>query len=159
MPSRNSDYEPLLADADGDHELDKFAGQGAYPPSGPSSPPPRYASPTPSPLTLRALLNTPRLFFVFSCCVALVLSALNYSVLSAADAFNAYTAERAPKRRPSVYTGLETLKWDENRCRRRTTYPTEYATIERNDVAGRKVVHGYRDEVDFAFGGDVSVFG
>lgn len=151
MSARDRDYEPLLAkDEEDDHT--RALGDDTYPPS--LSPPPTYNT---SPLTLRAILNRPTLFFAFSCLLAFALSAVNMTVLSASDSFSAYTMERQPKRFPTVYAGLEKITWDENRCRTRTTYPVEYATFEEDSVSGRKRVHGPRDEVVFSFGGKVCI--
>lgn len=107
--------------------------------------------------TLRDLIAAPSLFFALSCFLSLAISAVNISFLSAHDAFDTYATARKPVRSPSIYPGLENVHWSTPRCRNHTVYPRSYAQIE--DKSRRhKLVHAYRDEVTFAFGGEVCTF-
>lgn len=135
-------YEPLLV-ADGvdidDEEKDS----------------PRH--PRKSSRGLRTLLADPRTFLLACCGLALMIATLNLTVLSAHDALNAYASARGPEKRPSVYEGLQYLKYKNPRCRNRTTYPSEYWSIEGDDVLGRQRVHAPKDEVMFGFGDTVRI--
>jgi hypothetical protein len=135
---RENDYEPLLPNPEeGKEDLTE-------------RPPVRRR------LGLATILTSPHHFFLACCSISLVLSALNLSFISAYDAFNSYAFTRSPKQRPSVYLGLEHLRWKRPRCRTRITYPMEYALVEHDRVAQKQRVHAARDEVMFGFGDEVS---
>ena len=133
-PQRDVDYEPLLPEEDKESAL-----------------PAPYSSRPP----LVAYLQSPRSFFLLCCALGLVISTLNLSFISAHDAFNAYAFERTPKRTPSVYLGLEHIRYRTPRCRNRTTYPSDYARFEGDNVRQRQRVHAPKDEIMFDFGKEV----
>lgn len=140
---RSVDYEPLLAYADDEHKHVHTSSDAQHDVSEAKA------------LGLRDLLTIPHLFLSLSCALALLLSAMNLSLLAAHDAFTTYASLRAPTRTPSLYPGLERVHWDTPRCRTRTAYSREYARFTGADVTRREHVRAPKDATQFQFGGEV----
>jgi hypothetical protein len=139
---QNAVYEPLLTEDDPASPLDPGSGRG-------------WRDDRSVFTALFDPANAHRVLAV-SVLLAVAVSVVNLTTISAIDALNAYAYTRSPKRTPSVYAGLETLAHPA-KCRHRTTYPTRYALVEDGNLASSRTVHAYRDEIKFEFGGSVSI--
>lgn len=92
-------------------------------------------------------------FFLFSCVIALIISAFNSTLLSTMTTYQ-YFATSRPTRAPSVYMGLENLPANRNICRSRITFPKTFATFQ-DDTRDMTQVHAPGDKVTLSFGGKV----
>ncbi len=103
-----------------------------------------------------------RRFFLFSCGIALTLSAVNISLLSAKGVRNVAhgTTSKLPElKRPSVYLGLENVVFDPSYCRSRGTFPKTFYTYDSRlgPLAEPQHVHAPDDKVTLTFGGPVRI--
>ncbi|KAI0648779.1 hypothetical protein C8Q79DRAFT_998772 [Trametes meyenii] len=103
-------------------------------------------------------------FFVCSCVVAIVLSAVNLSSLSASatrrELQRVSTAQphlESDLKRPSVYLGLEKVAVNPSYCRSRGTFPKTFYTYDERDGPGAGVhrVHAPDDKMLLKFGGPI----
>jgi hypothetical protein len=95
-----------------------------------------------------------RRFFLISCAIALVISAVNSAFLAASNSYQSF-AKSKPRHAPSVYMGLENLQPDTSVCRSRMTFPKHFATFKGDDVLDMTQVHAPGDKVMLSFGGEV----
>lgn len=95
------------------------------------------------------------IFFVSCCIIALAVSSLNLTLLSATS--GAKLAASLPLKTPSVYLGLEGLPSDPSYCRSRGTFPKTFYTFNpENPKATLYRIHAPDDKTSMSFGGPVS---
>lgn len=99
--------------------------------------------------------------FIASCIVALALSAINLTALSAWTTFTTLLPSARPAapepKRPSPYLGLEKVAVEPSSCRSRATFPKRFYTYDTRggSNAGLTRVHAPGDQATLIFGGPV----
>ena len=99
---------------------------------------------------------------LYTSAVALVLSAVNLSILSSASTLGLArpTPSLRTLKRPSVYLGLENVVFDPPYCRSRGIFPKTFYTydVRKGRDAPLERVHAPDDKMTMTFGGPVSAF-
>lgn len=99
--------------------------------------------------------------FIASCIVALALSALNLTALSAWTTFTTLPPSARPTasepKRPSPYLGLEKVAVEPSSCRSRATFPGSFYTYDTRAGSNAELtrVHDPGDQATLIFGGPV----
>ncbi|EIW52134.1 uncharacterized protein TRAVEDRAFT_75256 [Trametes versicolor FP-101664 SS1] len=99
--------------------------------------------------------------FIASCIVALALSALNLTALSAWTTISTLLPSTRPTaselKRPSPYLGLEKLAVEPSSCRSRATFPKSFYTYDTRAGSNAELtrVHAPGDQATLIFGGPV----
>lgn len=113
---------------------------------------PSSSSPPPPEQRIASLSSRAFVIFLITSIVSILLSLLNLTILSSSQT---YRNIPKPLKSPSVYIGLDRVKYKEKLCRNRVVYPVRYWTFKGEDIKAKKQVLAPEDRVILSFGGDV----
>lgn len=133
------DSKPLIRDRD-----------DSSPPSSPDILTPRLSRSSSNSFRSRNLSIS---FFFIACTLSLIASTINVTFLSMKGTYNSL---KMPTKKPTVYLGLDRVKYNHTLCRNRVTFPAAYSVAPSSDLKSSKKMEAPGDIITLSFGEDVS---